>query len=55
MLLYGINLYQLTEELQEEDPDLLALFYLANVAFDGFTKNSVQLLKILREWGSYWG
>ena len=52
MVLYGITLVPLTEELRAADPGLLSLFYADDAAFDGSTRRSTQLLKLLMKRGA---
>ena len=47
MVLYGITLFPLAEELREADSGLLPLFYADDAAFDGSEQRSAQLLKLL--------
>ena len=47
MVLYGITLVPLAEELRAAEPGLLSLFYEDDVAFDGSARRSAQLLKLL--------
>ena len=47
MVLYGITLAPLTEELRAADPGILSLFYVDNAEFDGSARRSAQLLKLL--------
>ena len=51
MVLYGIILTPLEEELWAADPRLLYLFYAEDTAFGGSSRRSVQLLKLLMERG----
>ena len=51
MVLYGITLIPLAEELRAVDPGLLSLFYADYAAFDGSAGLSAQLLKILMKRG----
>ena len=51
MVLYGINLVSLAEELRAEDPGLLYPFYTDGAAFDGLARRSAQLLKLLMKRG----
>ena len=43
MVLYGITLAPLAEELRAADPGLLLPFYTDDVAFDGLAQRSEQL------------
>ena len=54
MVLYGITLIPLDEELRAADPGLLSPFYADDVAFNGSTQQSAQLLKLLIKRGPYW-
>ena len=47
IVLYGITLTPLAEELRAADPGLLSLFYADDAAFDGSARRSAQLLKLL--------
>ena len=51
MVLYGITLVPLAEELNTEDPGLLSPFYADDAAFDGSAQRSTQLLKLLMRRG----
>ena len=51
MVLYGITLVPLAEELQAADPGLLYPFYADDAAFDGLAWRSAQLLKLLMRRG----
>ena len=51
MVIHGIKLVSLLEELHTEEPGLLSPFYADDAAFDRSEKRSVQLLKLLMEWG----
>ena len=55
MLLYGITLVPLAEELRATDPGLLSPFDAYDAAFDSLARQSAQLLKILMERGPYQG
>ena len=46
MVLYGITLVPLAEELRAADPGLLSPFYVDNAAFDGSAQRSAHLLKL---------
>ena len=45
MVLYGITLVPLAQELRAADSGLLSPFYVDDVAFDGSARRSAQLLK----------
>ena len=47
MVLYGITLAPLTEELRAADPGLLSPFYVDDASFNGSAQRSAQLLKLL--------
>ena len=47
VVLYGITLVPLAEELRAADLGLLSSFYKDDVAFDGLERQSAQLLKLL--------
>ena len=51
MVLYGITLVPLAEELRATDLGLLLPFYADYVAFDGSARRSAQLLKLLTKRG----
>ena len=52
MVLYGITLVPLAEELRAADPGLLFPFYADDAAFDGSARRSAQLLKLLMRRGT---
>ena len=47
MVLYGITLAPLAEELRAADLGILSPFYADDAAFDGSARRSAQLLKLL--------
>ena len=47
MVLYGITLIPLADELRAADPGLLSPYYAHNAAFDGSARRSAQLLNLL--------
>ena len=47
MVLYGITLVPLEEELRDADPTLLSPFYTDDPPFDGLTRRSASQLKLL--------
>ena len=51
MVLYGITLVPLAEDLRAADPGLLSPFYADDAAFDGSARRSAQLLKLLMRRG----
>ena len=51
MVLYGITLIPLAEELRAADPGLLSPFYADDAAFDGSAQCSAQILKMLTKRG----
>ena len=51
MILCGITLLPLAEELRVEDPGLLSPFYVDDAAFDGSARRSAQILKLLMKRG----
>ena len=51
MVLYGITLVPLSEELRAADPGILLPFYADDAAFDGLAQRSAQLLKLLMRRG----
>ena len=52
MVLYGITPIPFAQELQAADPGLISPFYADDAAFDGLTRRSAQLLKLLMERGA---
>ena len=52
MVLYGITLTPLAEELRTVDPGLLSPFYVDDAVFDGLVHRSAQLLKLLMKRGA---
>ena len=52
MILYGINLVPLKEELRGTDTTLLSPFYSNDVAFDGSTQRSAVQLRMLMDRGA---
>ena len=55
MVLYGITLVPLAEELRAAEPGLLSPFYADDADFDGSARRSAQLLKLLMKRGTYRG
>ena len=51
MVLYGITLIPLVEELRVAGPGLLSPFYADDATFDGSARRSVQLLKLFMKKG----
>ena len=51
MVLYGITLVPLADELRAADPGLLSSFYANDAAFDGSARCSAQLLNLLMKRG----
>ena len=51
MVLYGITLVPLDEELRAADSGLLAPFNVDDVVFNGLARQSAQLLKLLMKRG----
>ena len=51
MVLYGITLAPLAEELRAADPGILSPFYANDAVFDGSGRRSAQLLKLLTKRG----
>ena len=47
MVLYGITLVTLVEELRDADPTILSLFYANDTVFDGLVKRSASQLRLL--------
>ena len=54
MVLYGITLVPLAQDLRAADVFFLYLFYSDDVEFNGLARRSVQLLKIIMERGLDW-
>ena len=52
MILYGITLASLEEELRDADPTLLSPFYANDAAFDVSARYSVAQLKLLMDQGT---
>ena len=52
MVLYGITLSPLAEELRAADPGLVSLFYADNTVFDGLARQNAQLLNLLMKRGT---
>ena len=55
MVLYRINLVFLAKDIRAADPGLLSPFYADDVDFDGSTRRSAHLLKLLMKRGPYQG
>ena len=55
MVLYGITLVPLAEELIAADQVLLSPFYADDAAFDGLSQRSAHILKLLMKRGTDWG
>ena len=55
MVLYGITLVPLAEQLQAADPGILSPFYADDAKFDGLARRSAQLLKLSMKRGPEWG
>ena len=51
MVLYGITLVPLAEDLRSADPGLLSPFYADDAAFGGLVRQSAHLLKLLMKRG----
>ena len=51
MVLYGITLVTLAEELRAADSGLVSPFYVDDAAFNSSARQSVQLLKLLVDRG----
>ena len=49
MVLYGITLIPLEEDLRSKDPGFLSPLYADNAAFDGSARGSAQFLKLLMD------
>ena len=52
MVLYGITLFPLAEEIRAADPGILSSFYMDDVTFDSSAQQSAQLLKLLMKSGT---
>ena len=55
MVLYGITLFPIAEELHAADPGILSPVYVDDAAFNGSARCSAQLLKLLMKRGADWG
>ena len=55
MVLYGITLVPLSEELQAADSGLPSPVYADDAEFDGSARRSAQLLKLMMRRGPDWG
>ena len=55
MVLYGITLVPLAEELRDEYPTLLYPFYANNASYDGLARRSLAQLRLLMHQGMYQG
>ena len=51
MVLYGITLFPLAEEIRAADPGILSSFYMDDVTFDSSAQRSAQPLKLLMKSG----
>ena len=51
MVLYGITLVPLEEELQYADPTLISPLYVDDAAFDGLARRSAAQLRLLMDQG----
>ena len=47
MVLYGVTLVPLVEELWEADPGILTPLYVDDATFEGLSRRSAQMLKLL--------
>ena len=52
MVLYGITLVPLSQELRSVDSGILSLFYTDDADFEGSERRSAQLLKLLMKRGT---
>ena len=55
MVLYGITLVLLVEELMDAYYNLLSPFYNDDAEFDRSARRSAAQLRLLMDWGSDWG
>ena len=55
MVLYGITLVPLAEDLRDADPTLLSPFYYNYAAFYGSERRIMEQLRLLVHRGTYWG
>jgi hypothetical protein len=55
MLLYGVALVPLVEELRQADPMVMSPFYADDAVLDGGTRRLARLLRFLMEKGPEWG
>ena len=51
MILYGITLVPLEEDLRDAGPTPLSPFYANDAAFDGLARRSAEQLRLLMYWG----
>ena len=51
MVLHGITLFPLAEEIRAANPGLLSLFYADDATFEDSARQSAQLLKLLMKRG----
>ena len=54
MVLYGITLFPIAEEIRNVDPTLLLPFYAEGAAFDGSERQSDEQLCLLMDQGPDW-
>ena len=55
IILYGITIVSLSEELWAAEPGLLTPFYADNPSFDGSAQRSANILKLILKRGVYLG
>ena len=55
VVLYGITLAPLLEDLLSSDPVILTPLHADDMAFDGLVRRNAQILNLLMERGPYWG
>ena len=52
MVLYGITLVPLAEDLRDGDPTLMSPFYADDAEFDGLVRRSAAQLHVMMYWGT---
>ena len=55
MVLYGINIFPLTEDMRDEDTTLLSPFYINVDLFDGSLRRSAAQLRLMMDRGPHLG
>ena len=54
VVLYGITLVPLVEDLRDTDPNLLPPFYADDAVFDGLVRRIAAQMRLLVDWGEDW-